>query len=214
MAEGLILVAASGLARETAEAARAGGLPLTAALDDDPQRWGSDLLPGVPIVGGIDRAGDFVGHRFVLCAGKGTARASLGRRLSGLGVSAESYATIVHPAVTIPPSCTVGAGSVLLEGVTLTCDVRIGRHVVAMPRAVLTHDCVVEDFATLCAGTVLGGNVRVAQGAYLGMACAIRQGLTVGAGAMVGMGAVVLRDVGADECVVGVPARSRSGEHQ
>ena len=140
---------------------------------------------------------------------RGATRAVVVDRLTALGVADDRYATVVAPSVAVPESCTVGAGSVLLDGTVLTSEVTIGRHVVAMPHVVLTHDDVVEDYATLCAGVVLGGTVRVGRAAYLWMASAVRESCTVGAGAVIGMGAVVLRDVPDGVTWVGNPAGPR-----
>jgi acetyltransferase EpsM len=49
--------------------------------------------------------------------------------------------------------------------------------------------------------------VRIEPDAFLGMAAVIRDHLTVGAGAVVGMGAVVLSNVATGSEVRGVPAR-------
>lgn len=206
----LLLVAASGLAREVlaAECAR-GRRGHVRVLDDDPDRWGGDLA-GAQVVGGLDAVTDYDDHAIVVCAGRGAVRREIVERLTRLGVGADRYATVVHPAVEVPRGCTVGRGSILLAGAVLTADVHVGRHVVAMPHVVLTHDDVVEDHATLCAGATLGGGVRVGEAAYLGMRCAVREHVTVGAGATVGMGAVVLRDVPPGETWTGVPARARA----
>jgi sugar O-acyltransferase (sialic acid O-acetyltransferase NeuD family) len=201
----LLLAAAGGLARETLAAVRAQGRyePI-GVLDDDPGKHGL-VLDGVKVIGPLAAAAEYPDAAVVLCAGKGAARAAMA---ASLGLPGVRYASVIHPSVAVAPSCEIGTGSILLAGCVLTASVTIGRHVVAMPNVVLTHDDVVDDYATLCAGVVLGGAVRIGTSAYVGMAASIREGVVVGAGSVVGMGAVVLADVPDHETCFGVPARS------
>jgi sugar O-acyltransferase (sialic acid O-acetyltransferase NeuD family) len=203
----LVLVAASGLAREVLAVERAlGRYTGFLFLDDDPHTWGS-RISGAPVVGGLDRLRELTDHDVVVCAGRGEGRRALVERVRALGVSDERFARVRHTSVDVPEGCPVGVGSILLAQVAITGDVSVGRHVVAMPHATLTHDVDVADFATLCAGVSLGGGVRVGEAAYLGMNAAVRERVSVGAGAMLGMGAVLLRDLPDHETWVGVPAR-------
>lgn len=202
----VVLAAASGLAGEVLAAVRAAGeLDDAVVLDDDPGRWGT-TVGDVPVVGGLDQLHRFAGHRLLVCAGRGTSREAMVARLSAEGVGDDRYATVVHPSVHLPGDCSVGAGSVLLAGVVLTANVRVGRHVVVMPNAVLTHDDVLDDFATVCAGVALGGRVEIGRAAYVGMNASVREGCAIGPRATLGMGAALLADLGADETAVGVPA--------
>jgi sugar O-acyltransferase (sialic acid O-acetyltransferase NeuD family) len=205
--EPLLLIAASGLAREALAALRAGvAFHAVGILDDDPQLHGT-TVGGVGVLGPIEMSMTYGDVRLVVCAGSGGAREAIVSRLRGLGLGDERYATILHPSVTMAPDCGVGAGSVLLANAALTADVTVGSHVVGMPNTTITHDDVVEDFVTLCAGVSLGGRVRIRRGAYLGMNSSVRQRVTVGRRCTVGMGAVVLTDVPDGSTVVGNPAR-------
>ena len=203
----LMVVAASGLAREALRAERLRGrFDCIRVVDDDPERWGT-TLDGEPVVGGLDLVREYDDHALLVCAGSGPARRRIVARLAALGVTPDRYLTVIHPRVQIPSGCTVGAGSILLEGVVLTADIRVGAHVVAMPHVTLTHDDVVDDFATLCAGVCLGGAVRVGSGAYLGMSSSVRERVVVGRDATLGMGSVLLRDLPAEQTWAGAPAR-------
>ena len=206
MSRPLLLVGTGGLGRETAEAARAGSFWKPVAwADDDPAMWGTEL-DGLPVLGGTDSAVGS-GASVVLCPGRGATRGLLADRLAAAGLTEDRYATVVHPAASIAASCTLGAGSVVLAGTVLTASVTVGRHAVLMPGVVLTHDDVLADLVTVCARATLAGGVQVGTGAYLGAGCLVREHVAVGAWSVVGMGAVVLRDVPAHETWAGVPAR-------
>lgn len=202
----LVLVTASGLARETLAAVRASGTHDPVGLVDDDAALAGTAVDGLPVLGPVGAVAGHPDALLVVCAGRGAARLAIADRLAAIGVGDDRYATVVHPSVAVAPGCEVGPGCVLLAGVVLTAAVRLGRHVVAMPGVVLTHDDVVEDGATLCAGVVLGGGVTVGRAAYVGMRAAVRENVVVGEGAVVGMGAVVLTDVAPGTTVVGVPA--------
>ncbi len=206
LSDALVLVAGGGLARETAASAAAQGHRIVGVLDDG-RPVGEEIAPGLPVLGAVEHVGALSAARFVVCAGKGSTREALVARLARAGIGPDRYATVVDPSARVLDRCDVGPGSVLLAGTVLTADVTVGAHVVTMPHVVLTHDCRLDDFATVCAGVVLGGGVHVGRAAYLGMASSVREGLTVGDRAVVGMGAVVLRDVPGGETWAGVPAR-------
>lgn len=203
----LILLAASGLAREVAEVARATGqFELLGYLDDDAALKGTTIA-GLEVLGGLDTIAEHPTAEFVVCAGSGIARQRMVERLAVAGVTGARFATVIHPTASVAASCTVATGTVVLAGCVLTADVTLGAHVVLMPQVTLTHDDVIADFATLCAGVTLGGDVRVGRAAYLGMNSAVRERTTIGEEAIVGMGSAVLRDIPGSEVWAGMPAR-------
>ncbi|GHS87591.1 hypothetical protein AGMMS50218_09760 [Actinomycetota bacterium] len=207
----LLLVAASGLAREVLALVRAHGTHEVIGILDDSAELHGTAVDGAAVLGGLDAVTAYPDAQLLVCAGRGSARESIVTRLAGLGVGAGRYATVVHPGVEVHVGSSVGPGSVLLAGVVLTTAVTVGAHVVVMPNVTLTHDDVVQDYATLCAGVALGGSVVVGRGAYLGMNAGVRERVRVGDGATLGMGAALLTDLPAGETWAGVPAAPLGG---
>ena len=108
---------------------------------------------------------------------------------------------------------TIGPGAVLSPFVTLTSNIEIGCCFHANLYSYVEHDCRIGDFVTFAPAVRCNGNVHIQDHAYIGTGALLRQGtpekpLVIGKGAIVGMGAVVTRDVPAGETVVGNPARA------
>lgn len=105
-----------------------------------------------------------------------------------------------------------GDGAILQPFVTLTSNAMIGRCFHANIYSYIAHDCVIGDFVTFAPSVKCNGNVHIGDNVYVGTGAIIRQGtrqqpLTIGANAVIGMGAVVTRDVPPGTTVVGNPAR-------
>jgi acetyltransferase-like isoleucine patch superfamily enzyme len=101
--------------------------------------------------------------------------------------------------------CKISSHTFICEGVTIEDDCFIGHHV-----------CFINDLYPRA--TAGGGQLqteadweviptRVCRGASIGSGAVILCGVTIGEHALVGAGAVVTRDIGPRQVVVGVPAR-------
>ena len=107
----------------------------------------------------------------------------------------------------------IGNNNVISEHVTIQrpfdaeCSTVLGDNNIVMAHSHFGHDVHVGSNTEICTSTVIGGYVTVKDGAKLKIGCFIRNRITIGENAIVGMGAVVTKDVEDNRVVYGNPAR-------
>lgn len=149
-------------------------------------------------------------RRFVVSIADSRVRAAVAHRCVERGARPLS----LHAAsATVYDACSIDEGAILCANTTITSNVRIGRHFHANLYSYVAHDCVIGDHVTFAPRVSCNGNVHIGDHAYIGTGALLRPGvpggrpLTIGEGAIVGMGAVVLEDVAPHTTVVGAPAK-------
>jgi UDP-N-acetylglucosamine acyltransferase len=104
----------------------------------------------------------------------------------------------------------IGSKNVFREAVQVhqghTVSTRIGNDVYLMNQVYVAHDCQLDDGVTVASSALLAGNVRVNRGANIGLGAKVHQGIEIGTSSMIGMGAVVTRNVPAFAKSYGAPA--------
>jgi sugar O-acyltransferase (sialic acid O-acetyltransferase NeuD family) len=176
-------------------------------VDDQPAM---DMINGHRVLTYTQFLDEPAGMRYAaLAIANSTVRQKLSERLVADGVT--SWAIRAGNVVSMD-AIYMMEGSILSPFVTLTSNIRIGRQFHANIYSYVAHDCVIGDFVTFAPGVMCNGNVVIEDHAYIGTGAVLKQGrpgqpLVIGRGAVVGMGAVVTRDVAPGTTVVGNPAR-------
>lgn len=141
------------------------------------------------------------------------ADASVRRRLDAeMTAAGRTFVSIVAPTCVFRGPSQIGEGAILCDHVVITANVVVGRHFQANLFSYVAHDCIVGDFVTLAPRVCINGNTVIEDDVYVGTGAVLKQGtpdkpLRIGRGAVIGMGAVVTKDVPAGAVVVGNPAR-------
>ena len=203
----LVIFGTGGMGREAADLARRSDAVrerYTAIVfaADDP----AEPVDGLPVL-----APDEIGAEDELCLALGNPaeRRRLARRFEG-----RRFASLAAATAIVSPSARIGAGALLCEHSLVNNGATIGVQFQANVFSHVSHDCVIGDFVTFAPRVSCNGWVEIGDGVFVGAGAVIRNGsrdrpLRIGAGAVIGMGAIVVADVAPGGVVVSPPARPR-----
>ncbi len=109
----------------------------------------------------------------------------------------------------------VGVGAIMCAHTMVTSNAKIGKFFHLNINSYVAHDCVIGNYVTFAPNVQCNGRVNIHDYAYIGTGVIIKQGslskpIVIGEGAVLGMGAVVTKDVLPFSTVVGNPAKPLS----
>ena len=180
---------------------------------DDARPVGSMHL-GLPVLGRLrdgailaGRSGMLANALFINAIGSERNHARRAEILASTGLAAERFATLVHPGAAVSVHATLGRGCCIGFGASVGGRARIGDQVWIGPGCVVGHDSVLDYGAIMAPRSTVSGFVCLGACCFIGSGAVVRQNVAIGERALVGLGAVVLRDVEPGGMVVGNPAR-------
>ena len=187
---------------------REGRAAMQLVFIDDASGAGQVAVAGIPVVR-LDSVP--LGAEFIIAVGDGKIRQSLEEKARSAGL--QPYSLFADD-YTAGVGVEIGDGAVFAPRTMVTASVQIGRQFQCNIYSYVAHDCVIGNFVTFAPQVCCNGNVHIDDYAYIGTGAVIKQGtserpLRIGKGAIVGMGAVVTKDVLPGAVVVGNPAQQR-----
>jgi len=85
----------------------------------------------------------------------------------------------------------------------------VGSNNIIMTRVQIGHDAKIYDDCEICCATIVGGYAQIHFRAKVKIGCLIRNRVTIGSDAVVGMGSVVVKNVMQNSVVYGNPAKEK-----
>jgi sugar O-acyltransferase (sialic acid O-acetyltransferase NeuD family) len=112
-----------------------------------------------------------------------------------------------HSTAFVASGVKIGVGSQILAHATVCVDSIIGESSIINTSASVDHECKIGNGVHICPGVKMAGCIEVEDYVTIGTGAIILPRIKVGTGAIIGAGAVVIRDVMPHTVVVGNPAK-------
>jgi len=145
-----------------------------------------------------------ISDMMIISIGRNATRKKVAERFG----SAVAFGTAIHAAAHISKrAAEIGEGTVVMAGVVVNPDVRIGRHCIINTSASIDHDCMIGDYVHVSPNVTLSGDVRIGEGTHVGSGASVIQGIKIGKWCTIGAGAVIINDIPDYATAVGNPAR-------
>ena len=128
-------------------------------------------------------------------------------KLLDLKIPEERFATLIHPSAVVSKFAKIGYGTCIQPFVSVGPNTVIGNHVQIYAQALVGHGASIENYSYIANNACIGADVHLMEGAYLGTNATTLEFVKLGKWSIIGIGAVVLKDVANYAKVVGNPAR-------
>lgn len=200
----LIIIGGGGFAKEVIWLANDCNRKVKGVLDDAVQTHNTQVQ-GATVLGGVSSWLNYKDCEFIIAIGSPRTRQKVLEKMLTFGEP--DFATLIHPSVKLSNTVSIGEGSIICAGSILTADISLGKHNILNLNVTVGHECVFSDYVTVAPMVAVSGNVKLEYLVEVGTGAVIRQGLTLNDGSMLGMGAVLTKNISERMIYAGNPAK-------
>ena len=123
-------------------------------------------------------------------------------------------AVLIDPTALVSPSAQIGEGTIICEFSTIHCNVKFGINCVVQPYCDFGHDIRTGNHCVFGTHFAPGGRSVFGNRVFTGMNSTSKENLVIGDNAILALGAVVFKDVSANNVMMGNPARVTKGNDE
>ncbi len=193
----MILYGASGHAKVIIDSCLSISQKVILLFDDNPS---ITKLDSIKVVNGYQTE-LFPDEELILAVGDNKLRQELSNKIShkfGIVCNAFSY---------ISNSSVISEGTVVFAHAIIQPATMIGKHCIVNTKASIDHDCRIDSFVHIAPGATICGGVSVGEGAFVGAGSVVLPNIRIGKWAVIGAGSVVIKDVPDYAVIVGNPGK-------
>jgi sugar O-acyltransferase (sialic acid O-acetyltransferase NeuD family) len=117
------------------------------------------------------------------------------------------FVNAIHPSVIIGDNVKLGVGVVAMAGVIFNPKAIIGDFTFFATGAQIEHDCVINDYASVSAGSITGGFVKINKFSAITLGVVIMDRIEIGENTVVGSSSLVTKNLPDDVLAYGNPAK-------
>jgi len=202
------VIGAGGHAKVVIATLAACGYNVIGIFDDDPKTHDRMIL-GIPVLGSLAEMDDKADTGRLIAIGHNETRKNISDRFPSA-----NWITVVHPRAFVHESALLGSGTIVMAGVTIQPEARIGKHGIVNTCASIDHDCLLGDYVHIAPGCHLAGSVQLGEGVFMGIHSAAVPGIRIGDWSIIGAGGVVIENLPGGIVAVGVPSRVKKASRK
>ncbi|MCM1236442.1 MAG: acetyltransferase [Ruminococcus flavefaciens] len=145
---------------------------------------------------------------FVIAVGEPSARRFLFEKIKSSGYV---LTTLIDERAIISDTAKISEGCVINADTIVSFNVVIEKNCFIMFDTIIGHDAVIHSHSVISPKAMIGGHCFVGEQCFVGLGSSMIQRIKIGNKTIIGMGAVLFRDVGENLTVIGNPARVTKG---
>jgi len=167
------------------------------------------MLEGFPVLGNLSEVHLYLGkgYYFINTIYRIDGQLTRIQLFEDLKIPDSSLATFIHPMTYIAPNVKLGHGTVIMPNVCISPGTTLGKCCLVMVGATIGHNNQIGDYCHFSAQSCVGAYLKIENGVHIGINASVRENLKLEKYSTLGMGSVLLIDMGENEIWAGVPAK-------